>query len=63
MLIDALIIPAVSVRQDLRAATKKLGFTLFFRVFYEDFKGDPKKAERGFLKSRYLVKVCTRLAA
>ncbi|KAJ7790116.1 hypothetical protein B0H14DRAFT_2396698, partial [Mycena olivaceomarginata] len=45
-----------SVRQDLRAATKKLGFTLFFRVFYEDFKGDPKKAERGFLKSRYLVK-------
>ncbi|KAF8205504.1 hypothetical protein K438DRAFT_1931868 [Mycena galopus ATCC 62051] len=43
-------------REDLRKATKDLGATFFFRIFYEGFKGDPDKAEIGYLKSRYLVK-------
>jgi len=51
---------AASVRDKLRAAHPNYDYTIDFciRAFYRGFKGSLQDAEKGFLQSALLVKVC-----
>ena len=52
---------AQSVRAKLRDCNLDEGFdfakNLFVRCFYVNYKGDPEKVEKGFLRSTLLVQV------
>jgi hypothetical protein len=59
---DSHCLHGTSVRDKLRAAHPDYDYTIDFciRAFYRGFKGSLRDAEKGFLQSALLVKVCIR---